>query len=199
MRFPEDILRHPGDILGFPGGISGCLRGSHRRFFISSGDLRCSSRYESSKTWSRRTCTAMSSLRSPSSRRSSSCLKYLARTKRGCQGLWDPRGPPPGTPPSKGHALALDVEVQHADVIDQHGEGAVGQVRGGLPQDLVQHRPVGLWGEGKGVWGCPQVGEPPSWNALRLWSWNALLAAPFLAHTDLKMLRGSKILQIHSP
>ena len=38
----------------------------------------------------------------------------------------------------------LDVEVQHPGVVHQHAEGPVRQVRGGLPQDLVQDGPVGL-------------------------------------------------------
>ena len=38
------------------------------------------------------------------------------------------RRPPPPTP-----LLALDVEVEDADVVDEDGEGAVGQMGGGLP------------------------------------------------------------------
>lgn len=84
------MSKMPGSCVCFPVScVCPCLLdawvpggGTHSRFFISSGDLRCSSRYESSKTWSRRTWTAMSSLRSPSSSRSSSCLKYLGAGKK---------------------------------------------------------------------------------------------------------------------
>ena len=35
--------------------------------------------------------------------------------------------------------LSLDVEVKDADVVDQHCKRPVGQVSGGLAQDLVKH------------------------------------------------------------
>ena len=60
--------------------------------------------------------------------------------------------------------LALDVEVEDADVVDEDGEGAVGQVGGGLPQDLVQHRAVGFCGAERGEKGVlgvvPKQPEP---------------------------------------
>lgn len=85
----------------------------------------------------------MSSFRNPSSSRSSSCRKYLAGGK-GVSGIEGTPPPPKKLNPSI-HVLALDVEVEDADVVNQDGEGTVGQVGGGLTQDLVQHRPVGLW------------------------------------------------------
>ena len=38
----------------------------------------------------------------------------------------------------------LDVEVEHPGVVDQHTERSIRQVGRGLPQNLIQHRPVCL-------------------------------------------------------
>lgn len=38
--------------------------------------------------------------------------------------------------------LPLDIEVEEPRVVHQHAEGSVGEVNGGLTQNLIQHGPV---------------------------------------------------------
>ena len=40
---------------------------------------------------------------------------------------------------------AFDVKIEDAGVVDEDGERALGEVHGGLAQDLVQHVAMGFW------------------------------------------------------